>query len=112
MPSSFRRASIMGMGTSWARLEPSSDARFLEAASGTYGFAAEFGANLVHRPFRRGALFALRVHQAGGIGIVGRRQVGKAHAQKAKARAVRLTFQGCARSAEDAVGQLGRRVQR
>src|SRR3954469_15610054 len=95
MPSSFRRASIMDMRTSLDVYQPSSVAGLFECSPGTDRFTAEFGADLIHGAFRRRPLVALRVDQACGVGIVGRRQAGKAHTQKAETRAIGFPFQGC-----------------
>ena len=85
---------------------------FPEPTAFVHRFAAEFGADLVHGAFGCGALVGQGIDQVGRVGFDGRTEIGNPHAQQAETRAVGFALQRRLRHAEDAVGQLGGRIQR
>src|SRR5689334_13574643 len=84
---------------------------FAQPAAFAHGLAAEFGADLVHRPLGRRPLVAHWIDQARRIGLGGGSEVGETYPQKPEAPSVRFFLQRDLRRAENLVGQLRRRFQ-
>src|ERR1700733_5461961 len=83
-----------------------------QAAALADGPAAELGAHLVHRVLGLGLLGARAVDEVVGVAFAGCADVVQARAEQAERGAVGLALQHLARDAEDAVGELCRRVER